>query len=141
MSNGTRNGNEKAVRSTPLRDRLISAALDLLIGAALLISLIAAGVGIRALLYRDELPHKSEIHIVTEPLSEGHRALISIGDDVYDTLTKRRVGAITALGVRDNGAVAITVAAERTPKGNSLRTALVWFEYTEEDACEVRESG
>lgn len=133
MSNELHNGNEKAARSTPLRDRLISAALDLLIGAALLFMLIAAVVGIRALLYRDELTHKAEMHIVTEPLSDESRALLHVGDTVYDTLTKRRVGAISRLIVQDNGSVAITIAAERTPRGSSLRTALVWFEYTEEN--------
>jgi hypothetical protein len=82
------------------------------------------------ILYTDNCrPHS--ITVVTERLPDRHAALISVGDAVYDNITKREIGKITYAEVLGDGRMKLVIDARAKPRSASLRTSDVWFTYSE----------
>ncbi len=85
------------------------------------------------LLYTEEVPTKNIIKIVTSPMEEEFCALVCEGDEIFDAITKRRVGVAESVSIEeaDEGSVlVIEILAERNPNGHPLRTRKLWFEYS-----------
>ena len=116
--------------------RLLSNLVDF----AFVITLISLVVGtlffVKMLLY----PEQNEgggLTLRSETMPGGYREDLHVGDTVFDTLTKRRVGEISELQVIEHpdGKIhfLITLDAEFSPRGKSLRTAELWFYFAVEN--------
>ena len=82
------------------------------------------------LLYTEKCEEYS-LSVTTEPLGE-HASLIKAGDAVYDNITKRKIGSVTDAKILPDGRVHLLLYVHARPRGGSLRTAAVWFLYSEE---------
>ena len=90
---------------------------------------------LKYVLYPEEDAPKSLL-IRTEYMPNGYRYALSVGDEVYDTLTKRKVGQITDAEITEmNGEICfyITIDARFTPRSRALRTRDLWFYFASED--------
>ena len=116
--------------------RLLSNIIDFTIAAALFSLIIGAVFFIKALLYPGA-SEGGEMRIRTEIMPSEHRGSLHVGDTVFDTLTKRRVGEITDMRVIEceDGKIYFLLALDSVtaPRGKSLRTAELWFYFAEED--------
>jgi hypothetical protein len=60
------------------------------------------------------------------------RDVLQNNEEVYDTLTKRKVGEIREIKSENEGdkvSFIITIDADFTPRSESLRTKSLWFKY------------
>ena len=77
----------------------------------------------------------------TESMPRRFESVISEGDTVFDTLTKRAVGKIKhieRLYESDRVSFIIEIDARFKPKSESLRTPKLWFFYTDtEEAVKI----
>ena len=106
----------------------------IILAAALAALLLFRGLG--WFLYGNELSVSGVIHLSTGELDSRFDGLLNIGDEVYDTVTKRRIGEIISLektyterGVKYE----IALDAIRSPAGHPIRTKLLWLECTDEN--------
>ena len=102
-------------------------------GGVLLLAALLALLGryaARKVLYTDRCEAYS-MAVITEELGS-HAGLLRYGEDVYDNITKRKVGKITDARILDGGRVRLVLDVYAKPRGASLRTRAVWFYYTEE---------
>ena len=73
-----------------------------------------------------------ELKIQTEEVSREYIGDIRLGDSVYDTLTKREVGKVTEIEIKDRGDsiyFILTLDASFTPRSKALRTENLWFYF------------
>ena len=119
-----------------ISERTFWVAVDFFILISIVALLCICYFGIRLLLYPGS-SYIGELQLITQPLEDSFAQLLCVGDTVYDTLTKRRVGEVTAITEmnRGDGSMQLTLAidAERMPRGRALRTRYLWFEYTVTD--------
>ena len=102
---------------------------DFLIIAAIYFLIAFSAFACCKLLYTERSDPK-DITFISEVVSEDYKDLISVGDEIYDTITKRSIGQIEKLDILDTGAgirFKFTVFATRAPKGEGLRTASLWL--------------
>ena len=109
----------------------------------LIFSLIAGGIaaGYNLLFGREE--YIGRLTLDTEALPSVYRSYIEVGDIVYDTRTKRRIGEITRVDERwQGGEIALTleIDAVRLPSGAALRTKRLWFKYKDSQAAHAPSS-
>ena len=87
-----------------------------------------------AVLFRDEIISE-EITVVSKPIPEEFARYISVGDDLYDTVTKRFVGRITELAFLDGGdgryTVKIKLFCKSLPRGGAVRSPELYLEIDE----------
>lgn len=91
-------------------------------------------VGKKMLFPEDISP--STLFVRTEFMPVEFASELFLGDDVFDTLTKRKVGKITGLSTEDDGDLIrfyITIDSKFTPRGKSLRTRNLWFYFAAEN--------
>lgn len=84
------------------------------------------------LLFPEEKPSE-KIKIRTEELPVSLSDTISVGEPLFDTLTKRKVGKIEEILKEESGgkiSFVITFEAAFIPKSDALRTPQIWFKYT-----------
>ena len=102
----------------------------------ILISVIAtAFFSVKFLLYPEQ-SCEGELKIRTEVMPKEYEHLISVGDSLFDTLTKRRVGEVTSLYTVEKDEeiyFILTVDAKFTPRSKALRTGELWFYFAVED--------
>ena len=100
-----------------------------------LLSIVFCGFFItRLLLYPNESGEKA-LTVRTEYMPKEYRSDLSVGDTLYDTLTKRTVGEITKITTHEkDGKICfyLTFDAKFTPRSKSLRTRDLWFWFTTE---------
>lgn len=68
--------------------------------------------------------------LITENVNNALLCDIAVGDDIFDTLTKRRIGKIDAIDIVEEGDdihLVIRTEAKYFPRGNAVRTAKVWL--------------
>ena len=109
--------------------------IDFLVSIVLLSVVLAAVFITKLILYPNEIG-ESSLTVRTEYMPEEYRDDLSVGDTLYDTLTKRRVGEITEIAVNErDGKIYffVTIDAKSTPRSKSLRTKDLWFWFTAED--------
>lgn len=90
-------------------------------------------IGRKILFPEDTAP--STLAVRTEFMPLEYIRDVSVGDDVFDTLTKRKLGSITNISSEEaNGLVRfhITIDSKFTPRGKSLRTRKLWFYFATE---------
>ena len=114
---------------------LFSKSIDIiLITAAISLSLLGI-LFVRKMLYKAEGPPE-KLCIVTEAMTKEISECISVGDPIYDNLTKRQLGVIESLVPLDEGEYVrlyISFFASASPRRDSLRTKRVWFRFTKEE--------
>ena len=102
----------------------------------ILISVIAtAFFSVKFLLYPEQ-SCEGELKIRTEVMPKEYEHFISVGDSLFDTLTKRRVGEVTSLYTVEKDEeiyFILTVDAKFTPRSKALRTGELWFYFAVED--------
>ena len=111
---------------------LLSIFIDFLFLLLLISICIGAFFALRALFSVDKKV-SGEIKIRSELMPREHSLDISVGDAVYDPLTKRRVGSVSDIEIRecgDNVYFLLTLDASIMPRGSSLRTEELWFYFT-----------
>lgn len=87
----------------------------------------------KTILYPEE-KEAGELTVQTERMPKEYLFELSIGDSVFDTLTKRRVGEITAAeSYEENGEIyfILTLEADFKPRSGALRTDKLWFYFKE----------
>ena len=112
---------------------LLSIFVDFVI-IVFLFSVICGSIFIAKLILYPEQKVGGELNIMTERMPSGYINSISVGDTVFDTLTKRRVGEVTALkAVESENEVyfLITLNAAFHPRSKALRTNKLWFYFKE----------
>ena len=111
---------------------LISQATDFLI-LLLSFSIVIGGANLFiSILFPNEV-EKAEITVTTEVLDKRYAEMISTGEGVYDTLTKRKLGSIKTIDQKNDGEgvyLVITLDVSFIPRSRALRTKDVWFEYS-----------
>ena len=106
---------------------------DFIILSAVFFAAALVTLGARWLLYGKSSYEPTVITVLTEPLGSSYDGTLSVGDPIYDTLTKELLGYISEMRAEDtpDGTVyELTFEARHTPRGDSLRTAELWFGYT-----------
>lgn len=71
-----------------------------------------------------------ELTIISERVPKSLSQYIFIGDEIFDTLTKRRIGSVESLEILEEGdfvRFVILTHAKYFPRGDSVRTADVWL--------------
>ena len=114
---------------------LLSIFVDFVI-LVFLFSVICGSIFIAKLILYPEQKAGGEMNIMTERMPSGFLNSISVGDAVFDTLTKRRVGEVTAIeAVESENEVyfLITLNAAFRPRSKALRTNKLWFYFKEVD--------
>ena len=106
-------------------------------GFIVILSLVIIGSFLisKALLYPDKNTG-GEIRIRTELMPAEYSSELCVGDAVFDTLTKRRIGEITELEIieRENKIYFfLTLDADFIPRSKALRTPRLWFYFARED--------
>ncbi len=99
----------------------------ILIIIALLFSLVAF---IRFTLFRDEHYHGT-LRITSRPLPTELAQGVSVGDEVFDCITKRRIGRISSAVFKEldgTSIIELTVDAERKIKSGAIRTRELYIE-------------
>ncbi len=82
-------------------------------------------------LYRD-FDKGGELYILTESTNKEYINDLSVGDTLFDTLTKRKIGTadhVKAISSEESVQFIISVKANYTPKSKALRTERLWFKY------------
>ena len=107
--------------------------------AAVVLLLCGLYVG-EKILYGDELRHSGRVCLtVAVPSAFGGR--LRVGDEVFDGVTKRRVGKIAAVEELQSEGTAlysIELDTKRTlHPSHPLRTKRLWFEYTVTEGWEA----
>ena len=90
-------------------------------------------IGKQLLFPEDTAP--STLTVRTEFMPVEYTSELFLGDDVFDTLTKRKVGKITGISCEEDGDLVrfhITLDSKFTPRGRSLRTRRLWFYFARE---------
>lgn len=70
----------------------------------------------------------------TELMDKSHDNKLRIGDTLYDSVTKAKIGMINELYCFESGELiyyVISVDAVQSPRSQALRTKTLWFEYEE----------
>ena len=89
----------------------------------------------KRILYPEE-SKSGELTVRTEVMPKKYENEIAVGDVVFDTLTKRRVGTVTKAkkSEKDGGVYFIlTLDSSFRPRSRALRTKNVWFYFAEAD--------
>lgn len=89
----------------------------------------------KSILYPEKDVPKA-LSLRTEFMPSQYRTSLSLGDEVFDTLTKRKLGRISDVEIMESGddiCFYITVDAEFTPRSRALRTKNLWFYFIAED--------
>lgn len=124
------------MKNSRISKRLLSNLIDFVFAITLISLLIGTLLFVKTLLY-PETSDGGELTLRTELMPSEHREDLRVGDTVFDTLTKRRVGEITDLQVieaQDNKIYfLLTLDAEFSPRGKSLRTVELWFYFAVEN--------
>ena len=111
------------------RGNFLGAAFDFA-ALTLLFAAISFSVFFARLLLFGEAQKTGDIAIITETVPLYFDEKIKVGDTVYDTLTKRRVGVIKSVSreySQDGVSFTITADASRRPSSDTLRTRELWF--------------
>lgn len=119
------------MKNTQKSKLLLSIFLDFAI-IVIFISIIIGIVFIGKMMLFPTPDEEGRISIRTEVMPEEYKSYLCVGDTVFDTLTKRRVGQIQNIEVRESeGGVYFVLAIDSafTPRGKSLRTRNLWFYY------------
>jgi hypothetical protein len=106
---------------------------DFIILSALLFAIALACLGARWLLFGKRSSEPTVITVFTEPLGSIYDGALSVGDALYDTRTKELLGYISDIrpeNTPDGTVYGLTFEAKHAPRGDSLRTADLWFRYT-----------
>ena len=110
---------------------LLSVFLDFSL-IIMFLSIIIGSVFIGKLILFPIPDEEGRLLIRTEVMPEEYKSHLSVGDTVFDTLTKRRVGRIQSIETRESeGGVCfiLTLDSAFTPRGKSLRTRNLWFYF------------
>ena len=111
--------------------QLLSIFIDFII-LTILFSLTFLSVFIFTNILYPEDKNNSTIVIKTERMPIEFRDVLQNNEEVYDTLTKRKVGEIREIKSENEGdkvSFIITIDADFTPRSESLRTKSLWFKY------------
>lgn len=103
---------------------------------SLLIAVVIGSIFVSKLVLYPEPSYEGELTVRTEKMPEEYEASLKVGDFVFDTLTKRRVGKITSVTPFHQGEEVyflLTLDASFKPRSKSLRTRELWFYFTTED--------
>ena len=114
---------------------LSSAFIDFLFLLALCAAAVAIALFMKAALYGSQ-QGGGDISLVTERMSYAHSGKLRVGDTVYDTVTKRRIGETTFVNeIKDGEKIyfELDVRADRYPRSAALRTERLWFYFKERD--------
>jgi hypothetical protein len=105
---------------------------DFLILTALFFALSYSFFAFYKLLYHGS-ENPGQITVITEAVPAFYEKSIRTDDAIYDPITKRKIGTVEECqSVADNGdkiRFIIKISAEHMPRGNSLRTKKLWFQY------------
>ena len=115
-----------------MRSNFRGTVFDFFAVAVLYLSVSFSVFGINKLLYT-ERDTKEPVTLTTQIMDRDFRELLHVGDALYDTLTKRRVGYIEELSVFDTDEgiyFKISFTSEHPLKGDAIRSSSLWFRYT-----------
>ena len=120
----------------PLKSKqLLSIFVDFLFIVVIVSIVFGIFFTVKAVLYPKE-NGSGKITVRTELMPTEFENSLSVGDSVFDTLTKRRVGEIAALEKlqrEDKIFFLLTINASFIPRSKALRTENLWFYYAMED--------
>ena len=103
---------------------------------ALIFSFVIGAVFLTNAFLYPEKNTPTSLLIRTEYMPSEYRGALSVGDEVFDTLTKRKVGLIREARIsqrKDEICFYITIDANFTPCSRALRTKELWFYFAKEN--------
>lgn len=87
-----------------------------------------------AMLYKNE-DISGEMTAVSELLDKKYYGSVTIGDAMFDNVSKRCIGTVNRLTEEwydgGNFRYILTLGIKSAPRGGAMRNASVWFEYTD----------
>ena len=113
--------------------------IDFLVVSAIVFLLIFSIGLARKILYPFD-SKTSDIYITTALIPKEFEGAINCGDDLYDTLTKRKIGIVTysKINEEDSGIrYEIYLKDAKPPRGMYLRNKNIWFEV--ESVCKDKD--
>ena len=116
-----------------MKNDLYGKICDFLIILSLYLAVAFSVFGANKLLYA-EGNYDQELSIMTETVDASYKDYLKPGDQLFDTITKRCIGQISELDIIDTGTgirFKISLTAKFMPRGEALRSANLWFRYTE----------
>jgi len=112
--------------------------IDVTIIAVALATVLLAVTIFGALLYKNE-DLSGEMTAVSEPLDKKYYGSISVGDAMFDNVSKRCIGTVNTIDVewceKAEFRYILTLSIKSAPRGTAMRNASVWFEYTGISLC------
>ena len=100
------------------------------------ISLICGALFVAKTVLYPQKSFSGDLRIRTEYMALEYKGELRVGDSVFDTLTKRKVGIIKDLEVDQNSEgmrFFITLDANFKPRSKAMRTQNLWFYFAEAD--------
>lgn len=128
------NGHKRYKSRTRAAAFIIDGAIFAAIAACIALSVFAA----QYVLYGRNYGCEIHENIVTESIPCEAMELISEGDVIYDTVTKRAIGSVLSV-TKDGECLRMSLILKAKPRTDALRTRLVWFRYQKD--TEARGNG
>ena len=119
----------------------LSIVLDFLILVFIFVAAALAIFGSKAILY-PTVGEEKAVRVMTEPLADEFSSRLRVGDDVFDPITKKKLGKIESLSPLSDGErvrFILSFPSSDTPRSNCLRTREVWFYIRVIDEKEAEE--